>query len=528
VPEHLRALVVILALSIPVFALAKAPITATISSAEDFRRRRNLWFFFTFAAFFAHSFWLFALLLTCALVLARRNETNPMALYLALFIALPPISQSIPGLGLVNELFAVDHVRLLALFVLLPAYMALRRQPGTEAFGRLLPDKLLLGYLVLEVALTLPYRTLTSVLRDSVAYAFTDVFLPYYVASRSVRTLKAFRDALGALVVSVLVLSLILLFEYRGYWLLYSALDRALGVDWGGNSYLTRAGNLRASGTIGHAIAAGYVCAAALGLYLYLRTVISSVFMRRLAMLVIAGGLLGALSRAPWLGAVAMIVVFMALGPSPVASLSKLGLAVVATLPVLLATDIGSKIIDYLPWVGEVDARNVDGRARLAEVAFQVFLENPVFGRFDYLVHPAMEALRGSDGIIDTVNTYVVVGLRGGGVGLALFVGVFTTAGYGVFKSLRRLGNKGDERHALGRALLATLIGVLLIIGTVSPILVIPTVYWILAGLAVGYSRMIALDTASARVPADGRNREAVRRFAATGAVRERPGVRRL
>jgi O-antigen ligase len=223
-----------------------------------------------------------------------------------------------------------------------------------------------------------------------------------------------------------------------------------------------------------------------------------------------------------------MIVVFMALGPSPVANLSKLGLAVVATLPVLLATDIGSKIIDYLPWVGEVDARNVDGRARLAEVAFQVFLENPVFGRFDYLVHPAMEALRGSDGIIDTVNTYVVVGLRGGGVGLALFVGVFATAAYGVFRSLRRLGNKGDERHALGRALLATLVGVLLIIGTVSPILVIPTVYWILAGLAVGYSRMIALDTANARVPADGRNRAAVRRFAAPGAVPERPGVRRL
>ena len=47
------------------------------------------------------------------------------------------------------------------------------------------------------------------------------------------------------------------------------------------------------------------------------------------------------------------------------------------------------------------------------------------------------------------------------------------------------------ERHTLGRSLLATLLGVVFIIGTVSPIFFVYPLLWSLVGLCVGYMCLI-------------------------------------
>ncbi len=495
-PEHLRALVVILVFSLVVFGMAKAPITAQACTLEDFKRRRNMWFVLTLAAFLAHNYWLFTAIFIFAVVYAMRTESNAFALYLGLMLCLPRLAQSISGMGLMNELFVVEPLRLLSLFVLLPAWLKLRRRPDVEPFGSLLSDKFLIGYLALEVALTLPFRTFTSVLRDSVFYAFTNTFLIYYVASRSLRSQKAFRDALGAFIVGAMAFSLIVAFEFYRHWLLYSAVGRPLGVDLGG-SYLLRSGRLRAVGSAQQSIVAGYTCAIAIGLYMYVRTQIPNVLMRRLGLLLLFAGIIGAFARAPWLGAAGTIMLFMLLGPNALGSVTKMLLALVVAIPFLLSTDSGSVILDHLPWIGTVDARNVDGREHLAEVALKVIMMNPWFGDFDYASTPAIEDLRGSDGIIDLVNTYVMIALKGGFVSLALFAGVVAVALINLFFSLLRL-NKSDERHVLGRALLATLIGTLFVMGTVSPIFFVFPLYWCLTGLAVGFSCMVERQAAAA------------------------------
>ncbi len=53
-PEHLRALTVILVLATAVFAFAYHS-ASSISEADDFTRRRSLWFALTLAAFLAHT-----------------------------------------------------------------------------------------------------------------------------------------------------------------------------------------------------------------------------------------------------------------------------------------------------------------------------------------------------------------------------------------------------------------------------------------------------------------------------------------
>ena len=107
-------------------------------------------------------------------------------------------------------------------------------------------------------------------------------------------------------------------------------------------------------------------------------------------------------------------------------------------------------------------------------MAIKVILQYPFFGNFDFALIPEIEALRGNDGIIDVVNTYIMIALKGGIVSLALFVGLILVAMGGVFASLLKL-DKNDERHVLGRALLATIVGVLVTIATVSPIFFVST-----------------------------------------------------
>ncbi len=488
-PEHLRALIVILALACIVFAFARRPATDLIPYS-DFTRRRNLWLALTLAAFIAHSFWVYAVLMALVLALTQRRERNPLALFFILLFLIPPAPIQIPGLGLINYLFALDHVRLLALLILLPAFFTLRKRAGTLPFARTWPDKLLALYLLLNALLHLRETTLTDTLRQTL-YLFTDVFLPYYVASRTLKQLSDFKDAMLAFALAAMVLALIGVFEYARHWLLYGALTNAMGMHWDMSNYLGRGGSLRASASTGQAIVLGYVISVAIGFYLFLHASVRSRFQQRLGALLLAAGLFAPLSRGPWVGSAAIIAVFIATGRNAAKRLMLLGLAAVLALPLLSIIPGGNKLIDLLPYIGTIEKSNITYRERLLDNAITVIQRNPVLGSIDFLTTPEMQSMIQGQGIIDIVNTYLIVTLKSGLIGLALFVGFFIAIALGIYKSFRTFQDKDDETLRLGRALLATLAGVLLTITTVSSISVIPVVYWSLAGLGVAYIQMV-------------------------------------
>ncbi len=253
-PEHLRALIYILVLATVVFAFARAPATASAITPSDFKRRRNLWFAITLIAFLSGNFWIYILLSAVILLIALPAEENRVALFLALLFAVPPVTESIGGLGVLEQLFPINHVRLLCLTVLFPTFLYLVSRPDRLRFGRIWPDKFLLGFLAVNLGVALYVTTFTNVLRHNLFLAFLEIFLPYYVASRGLRELQAFRDTLTSLVVAALVLSAIAIFEAIRSWLLYSALIGALDVSWGLSAYLGRVGlGLRAQASTGHA-----------------------------------------------------------------------------------------------------------------------------------------------------------------------------------------------------------------------------------------------------------------------------------
>jgi hypothetical protein len=86
---------------------------------------------------------------------------------------------------------------------------------------------------------------------------------------------------------------------------------------------------------------------------------------------------------------------------------------------------------------------------------------------------------------------------------LTLFVVFFASVLQGIRKGMRSFPNEDDESRRLGRALLATLAGILITIVTVSSITVIPVVYWSVAGMCVAYAQMARrLKHTSTAVPA--------------------------
>jgi len=488
-PELIKALIVILLLSTTVFVFAQRPAYAIIRK-EDYSRRRNLWLTITLAAFLAQNIWIYFLIAGALLLFTRTHESNPVASYFFLLFVIPASAIQIPGLGLVNYLFALSHQRLLVLVILLPTFIILAGRKDSLPFGRTLPDKLLATYLALIIILYLRETTLTDTLRQGF-YQFIDIFLPYYVVSRSLKNTQDFRDAMLSFVIAVMILALIGTFESVKHWLLYVPLENTFDISSRFSQYGVRAGLLRAGASVG-TIPLGYVIAVSIGFYLFLQQSIRSQYTRTAGFLLLITGLLASLSRGPWVGAVFLYLVFIATGRYPVRSLVKLGLIGLIMLPLILLLPGTGKIVDLLPYVGTSSQQiNISYRERLLENSLIVINRHPWFGSIDYLETPEMEAMRQGQGIIDIVNTYIRVALEGGYIGVSLFIGFFLTICWGIYKSFNRLVDKSSEEYFLGRSLLASLIGILLIIFTVSSISVIPIVYWSVAGLGAAYVTMM-------------------------------------
>ncbi len=499
-PNYLKALFVILVLATIVFAFTKRPANNIIGAA-DFTRRRNLWFALTIAAFLSPNFWVLVLITVILLSYAKRHENNPLALFFFILFVLPMASVQIPGMGLVNFIFDLTYIRLLTLLILVPAFLSLRRQSDHLAFGRTGPDKALFAYLLLSTVLYLrdDTHTLTSYLRQSF-YAGVDVVLPYIVVSRSLKSMQAFREVLLSLVIPIMVLALIACAEFYKQWLLYEPVTGALQMEEAISTYLIRDGMLRVVASAGQPIVLGYLMAVGIGLYLFLQHSIPQKFHRRLGMALLVVGLLVPVSRGPWIGSIVLLVVFVAAGRFASRRLMSLALVAMLVLPLLSVLPGGERVINLLPFVGSTEKENVDYRSDLLTNATIVIMRNPWFGSTDYLETPEMEAMRQGQGIIDIVNSYLSVTLISGFVGLGLFLAFFAATLWGILRAMRSIPDKGSEEHLLGRALLSSLMAILVIIFTVSSISFIPIVYWSVAGMGVAYIQMVRKSANGSRV----------------------------
>jgi O-antigen ligase len=236
----------------------------------------------------------------------------------------------------------------------------------------------------------------------------------------------------------------------------------------------------------------GFIIMVAIGFVLAVRqsTIVSPRF-TALVFAILAVGLLATLSRGPWTGTLVLALVYLATGRNAVANLGLFAVIGAVAVGLLLLTPAGDFLFNLLPFIGSVDATTY--RERLFTNAMIVIKRNPWFGSPDYLSTPEMQEMIQGEGIIDIVNTYLSITLSYGLVGLGLFLSFFGS----ILIGLRRVSRQSGFNTS-ARALMATLVGILVTIATVSSIDFIPYVYWSIAGLSVALIRIAHKERAAA------------------------------
>lgn len=483
-PEILRSLIVVLFISFLTLRFGKSAFITLGVDKTQIELRQKIWLAITITSFLAFNFWIFCFITAGLITYAQKRDSNKVALLATLLFAVPLFAAEVSGFGIINYFITVDYFRLLSLFLLLPAYLQLRSQKDTRRFGKSLTDICLVSYLIVGLALQAQIDTTTNLLRTCL-YHFLDIFLPYYVVSRGLKSVSAIKDFCASLVMGVTPLALIGFFEFGKHWLLYSQLDNTLGATWGYGNYLPRDGFVRAISTFGQPIVMGYVISIAIGLYLFVSSNLQNSSLRRLLGGALVLGLIAPLSRGPWVGAAVLMSTYIALGPNPAKAFSKaIVFGTIGTM-ILLATPYHDRVVDLLPFVGTVETNNIEFRQKLIDNSLIVIARNPFFGSFDAMLSPEMQELRAA-GIIDVVNSYISLTLSGGLVSLSLFLGFFLSLLSELF-FLPRGRTLDDTALLLRRVLIASIASTLVTIGTVSSILMVPTVYWILGGLTVAF-----------------------------------------
>lgn len=493
---HLLTLTFVLILATLTFVFSYVAFDSILPK-DQFKRWRNYWYIVTLIAFLAGNFWIYIVVCGLFVLYISKREENIFALYFFLLLVIPPIDQVIPVPG-INYLFPMNYPRLLSLTLLFPLFLSQLSKPDKIPYGSTGPDKLVLAMVVLTFLLWLRGTTFTDAVRYGVS-GFLDVFLPYYTASRVIKNIGQLKLVMTAFVIGCLIVGAIGIFEYRSSWLLYNNLDESLGVNWVMGSYLGRGGDVRALSTTGQPIILGYVLMVALGFYLFIAPSIKSTIVRLSGFVFLAAALFVTLSRGPWVGAVALIIVFLATGTNVAKKFITLATVAFLTLPILQVVPGGHKIINILPFIGTSEQFNVEYRDKLLDRSIAVISNHPFFGVFNPTKEPEMQDMVQGEGIVDIVNAYLGISLSQGLVGLALFLMFFAIVLRTTYKAMKKLPKKSEE-HLCGSSLLASLAGVLVAIYTVSTIGVIPIVYWSLAGLMLSYSRFTKMATVESHV----------------------------
>ena len=477
--EHLRALVVVLLMAVPAWVLTRATLAPVVGSSA-FSRRWAAWLVCTLVLFLANNAWLYVGGTAVAAWAFRRQESNPLALYFMLLMVAPPLLVEVPGFGVVNYLAALSHDRILALVILLPAASAMARSGRYPRLGSTGIDKLLIAYVVYTTLMQMRDTTFTDTLRNFF-YAITDIVLLYYVSSRLLRERGVARDTLATLAMAAVPVALIAVVEVVKSWSLYVPVPGALGAYSSTFTYIFRDNLLRATASSGNSLVLGYYFVMALGALLFVGHFQHSRPRRMLVAGVIVIGLGASLARAPWLGAMLLFLLHGLFAPQWLATTAQRAAALAAGFLVLLPTALGSRLIDMLPYIGSVDAGNVDYRERLLDAGLIVAARSPWTGSFTFMQQPEMLELVQGQGIVDVVNSYLGLVLFYGVIGLLLFAALFIA---GLRRGMVAARNPllDGETRALAGAVTATTLVALVMIYTMSSILVVPILYWFLLG----------------------------------------------
>lgn len=465
-----------------------------ITNPKDFNIWVLAWALLTAVAFLATDLLQFFAASAVLIFYFYKRVENKFYLYIVLLFVVPGYIYKLP-------IITLNFQVLIGLMLLLPIFIGLTFRPNhSDHFKKSFADIFLIAYL--SLVFFLDFRgvfvrpgegiqlTYISCIKNGINI-FLQFYLPYFVASRYLKSFEQIKHSTIAFVTICLIISPIAIAEVVQSDLFYLNLQNTLNVDWSLKEAVHRSNLVRATASVEHPLYLGTTMLIAIMLYFFVSRFIKNKLLALIGGLILIGGLLAPLSRGPWTGAALALICYMMMGNHKIRNLAwGLSIGIAAVLTISLTGHLDD-LISFLPFVGNVDEGNIDYRAQLIDTSLILVEESPFFGTYNPEYHKAMQSLVQGEGIVDIVNLYLGVLLNYGFVGLFLYVGFFTTVTLSLFKSLFLIKDKSSPEFTLGKSLLAILIGLFIVMTVIANSSFFNTLLFILVGLSVSYVRVI-------------------------------------
>ena len=486
--KQVNAIIVVFILSVPALWLGRVAFSSTIGKKEA-TLYASCWLLVSLSSLAIGDFWAYlGFLSLCILIFSKKTSLSGLKLFMLLVCAVPFFEKDIPGIGPLERLFSLNHYKVLALLILLP--LAWTSRPESNATFRKYIDVMVTTLFLLTAILVMRVTTPTDTIRLGLDLLLV-MYLPYIAMSRAVASVRDIREIMVAYTLPFLAISLIGVFEYWKGWHVYDTPHTLWAIEWSDYGYLFRFDHLRAYVSVsGGPIVFAYCILIAMGFLLAFWRRSMPVIYALVLYAILIFGLLSSQSRGPMIGVFVMVLVFFFSSRKHLKMGLQFMILGLVALPLLFLSPLGQKILSKVSPGASEESANIDYRAQLLDTSMIVIGRNPIFGSADFVDQLAALGMVQGDGIVDVVNTYLQVALSTGLVGLTLFIGIFLLILVRLFRILQMLPPDEDELEQIGRALLATLVGLLITIFTVSSMGQIPMLYWALAGLAVSYERV--------------------------------------
>lgn len=423
--------------------------------------------------------------------------------YLLLSIVCPPISLDIGGVGGINSILRLDGFRLLAIVVLLvPALRLLSAKKSPTHGGLVAMDVAVLLYPALRILMALPYSTATTTAR-SIVETFLDVWLPYYVATRAIRSAADLRLVVVHVAIALLFGASVGVTEELIQHNLFTGLEGVYGIAWQLSYVLMRGSFIRVQAMTQQPIILAFAMLFGLGMWVWLR----GLEWRKPRFFVPFAALLAALiftwSRGPWLGAIllfGMFALLRRLSGSSVRILLILGVIAAVILKAVGADEAIAGGLAALFGGSESDVSTIEYRRELLDTSLALIKQSPWLGVPNYAAQ--MQSLKQGQGIIDLVNAYLAVMLNAGVVGLACFMTPFLIVIHRLLGAVRRDERKtvvGGSRFAI--AMIAINVAFLFAIFTSSVFGLLSLLLLLMVALPAAWLAMPKEERESAFVP---------------------------
>ncbi len=465
-------LFVLVALSCAAFILR--PAFANLFTPVQYKRVWTCLLVMTVAAFLSLRPEVYIVAVAVIGGVAARNlgagDMGKVNAFLLFLLPLPPIVYTLGGVGDINYILKLEHTRVLSLVLFAPAAvrLLLRQRKRDEPSLRAV-DLAVILIALWDILLIGRYASLTSLVR-TLFESFSDILIPYYVITRTIRTPAQLREAASHLMLGCVFVASVACIESLSQRNLYGGLQWVYGVRWESTVDLMRGGFLRVEATTPQPIVLAFVLMFGIGLWTWLKgeTPRNKWFYVVLGIFGLA--LVSTWSRGPWLGTVLLLgALALQRWLPPRVFGSAVILTVIAGI-IVKAAGADSAVMTALASIfgsDQSELATITYRRDLLDASMAMIQQSPWVGVPNY--QSALQAFKQGEGMIDLVNTYIVIMINSGVIGLVLFLFPYI---YLISKMLAaQTRNRAVSKAVLGKfapAFIALIIAMLFTIFTAS------------------------------------------------------------